>query len=86
MGIRRNYPSVIQYKDESITWRLFFNKKRRRDRKNYIGGLKWLEDCLVDMNILTDDSIESFENEFYEIILDRKSKNRIEIIIEENKK
>ena len=66
-----------------ITWKLHFKTKRRRDWKNFMGGLKWLEDCLVDMNILHDDSIERFENEFYEVIIDKNCNGKIEILIEE---
>jgi len=69
-----------------IEWHLYFKNSRKRDRKNFIGGLKWLEDCLVSMNIISGDSIEDFESEKYFINSPHEfSAIIIKIIEKENK-
>lgn len=48
-----------------IVWHMLCKTKHKRDRKNFIAGLKWLEDCLVSMNIISGDSVEDFKGEDY---------------------
>ena len=70
----------------NATWLFFFNTNRRRDKKNLIGGLKWLEDCMVDMNILTDDSFKDYDVEkFPNPTIEPGKESRIQIILEEEK-
>lgn len=68
----------------NIKWEVHFRKKRKRDRRNIDAGLKWIEDCLVEANVLTDDSIEYYAREKVKIFCGVTDK--IKVIINDAKR
>lgn len=69
--VYRKYPKPI-FDIVNMKWQIHFEKSNRRDLGNFVGGLKWATDCLVEMNILTDDSIEHILKESYRIVCPSK--------------
>jgi Holliday junction resolvase RusA-like endonuclease len=56
----------------NIAWQIHFEKSNRRDLNNFIGGLKWVQDCLVSACVLADDDTDHIKRETYKIVCPSK--------------
>lgn len=56
----------------NIGWQIHFEKSNRRDLNNFIGGLKWVQDCLVEAGVIFDDDTTHIKKETYKIVCPSK--------------